>query len=606
MINSRITNTDLKFSAIHKHKIAKMCLLALFACLLMTSERLLGQENQDEVSIVQIQQELKMLKALREKDSLKMALLTQELKNIMFLKEPNLPENIEEKVDSIFLKQKAEVERLRQNRQGVPVVFYGDTLFSIYSSLGPYDAYTRAEKLEESLKILYQKPFFFPDSVLVRDSNGFLNVTYQKEIVSGITITDALWANTTPENLAEIQAQTIREAVVKHRQQNSWKNNLFRIAELLIIIGLVTFIVWIINRLFRLFKTLFLTDKNRFLNGIKIRNYELIKKERVILFISKVLSVVKVILLLLLFVTVIPLVFNIFPSTQNWSEVIREWISDPIKKIWISFLNYFPKLITIIIILIITRYVLRLMRFFALEIERGALTMKGFYPEWAKPTYSLARFVFLMFALVVIFPYLPGSDSMAFKGVSVFLGVLISIGSSSAVANAVAGLVITYMRPFQPGDWIKTGDTTGIVIEKNALVTRLKTINNEDVSVPNSSVLSGATINYSSLGKTTGLVITAKIKVRYDYSHNLIEELLLQAAQRTKDISEKPYPYVFQLSLEEINVVYELNAFTFAPENMYFIKSDLIKNIQNVFRQAKVEIQSTQYVEVKGALDNNQ
>src|SRR5690606_29274115 len=108
-------------------------------------------------------------------------------------------------------------------------------------------------------------------------------------------------------------------------------------------------------------------------------NYELIKKERVILFISKVLSVVKVILLLLLFVTVIPLVFNIFPSTQNWSEVIREWISDPIKKIWISFLNYFPKLITIIIILIITRYVLRLMRFFALEIERGALTMKGFY-----------------------------------------------------------------------------------------------------------------------------------------------------------------------------------------------------------------------------------
>ncbi len=591
--------------AIHRQKIVKRQLVALFAFLLLIPGSLLAQQNKDAVTIDQVQQELKLIKALREKDSLKMALLTQELKSIMLLKDTPVSQNIEEKVDSLFLEQKAEIEKLRQNIAGVPVVFYGDTLFSIYSSLGPYDAYTRAEKLEESLKLLYQKPFFFPDSILVKDSNGFLNITYHKEILSGVTITDALWANTTPKDLAEAHAKTIKEAVVKHRQQNSWKNNLFRIAELLVIIGLALLIVWVINRLFRVIKTAFLTNKNRLLNGIKIRNYELIKKGHIITFLSKVLSVVKIILLLLLFITVIPLAFSIFPSTQNWSEVIREWISDPIKRIWISFLNYFPKLITIVIILIIARYVLRMMRFLALEIERGVLTIKGFYPEWAKPTYSLARFVLLMFTLVVIFPYLPGSDSMAFKGVSVFLGVLISIGSSSAVSNAVAGLVITYMRPFQPGDWIKTGDTTGIVIEKNALVTRLKTINNEDVSVPNSSVLSGATINYSSLGKTTGLVITAKIKVRYDYSHNLIEELLLQAALRTKDISEKPYPYVFQLSLEEINAVYELNAFTFVPENMYFIKSDLIKNIQNVFRQAKVDIQSTQYVELKGTVGSH-
>lgn len=576
----------------------------LIVCFFLITASLSGQTLKDSVTINQIQDELRVIKQLREKDSLKMALLTKEL--TMLLKDLPVTDSIDDKVDSLFLRQKAEVERLRQNIEGVPVVFYGDTLFSIYSSLGPYDAQTRVEKLQESLVLLYEMPFFFPDSITVRDSNGFLNITYQKDILSGITITDALWANTTPEELAEIQANAIKDSIVKHRQQNSWKNNMLRIVELLIIIGLAALIVWVINRFFRLIKNIFLSDKNRFLNGIKIRNYELIKKERIIAFISRALSVIKIILLLVLFATVIPLVFSVFPSTQNWSEVIREWISDPIKRIWISFLNYLPKLITIVIILIIVRYVLRMMRFFALEIERGALTIKGFYPEWAKPTYSLARFVLLMFTLVVVFPYLPGSDSMAFKGVSVFLGVLISIGSSSAVANAVAGLVITYMRPFQSGDWIKTGDTIGIVIEKNALVTRLRTINNEDVSVPNSSVLSGATINYSSLGRTTGLVITAKIKVRYQYSHNLIEELLLQAAQRTKDISEKPYPYVFQLSLGEINVEYELNAFTFAPENMYFIKSDLIKNIQNEFRQAKVEIQSVQYVEIRGTENSKQ
>src|SRR5690554_2437006 len=588
-------------TATNRNKALWMSCKVLIVCFFLITSSLSSQTLKDSVTINQIQDELRVIKQLREKDSLKMALLTKELTKL--LKDLPVADSIDDKVDSLFLRQKAEVEKLRQNIEGVPVVFYGDTLFSIYSSLGPYDARTRVEKLQESLVLLYEMPFFFPDSITVRDSNGFLNITYQKDILSGITITDALWANTTPEELAEIQANAIKDSIVKHRQQNSWKNNMLRIVELLIIIGLAALIVWVINRFFRLIKNIFLTDKNRFLNGIKIRNYELIKKERIIAFISRALSVIKIILLLVLFATVIPLVFSVFPSTQNWSEVIREWISDPIKRICISFLNYLPKLITIVIILIIVRYVLRMMRFFALEIERGALTIKGFYPEWAKPTYSLARFVLLMFTLVVVFPYLPGSDSMAFKGVSVFLGVLISIGSSSAVANAVAGLVITYMLPFQPGDWIKTGDTIGIVIEKNALVTRLRTINNEDVSVPNSSVLSGATINYSSLGRTEGLVITAKIKVRYEYPHNLIEELLLQAAQRTKDISEKPYSYVFQLSLGEINVEYELNAFTFAPENMYFIKSDLIKNIQNEFRQAKIEIQSFQYVELKGPAD---
>lgn len=480
------------------------------------------------------------------------------------------------------------------------MVFYGDTLYSVYSSLGPYDVKTRVQHLEEKLYSLYQKPFFFPDSLKIKYSNGFFNIVYQDEVISGITTADAIWANATPEDLARYQTDIIKESVVKHRKQNSLKNNTLRIAELLLIIGTACGLIWLMNRFFRFFKKLFLTPNNRFLKGIKIRNYELVKQKHILGVLDKVISLFKIVLIFLLFITVIPLAFSIFPSTQNWSEVIQEWIWNPVKKVGISVLNYFPKLITIAVILFIVHHILRFLRFLALEIERGVLNIKGFYPEWAKTTYSLVRFVLLMLTLVVIFPYLPGSDSAAFKGVSVFLGILISIGSSSAVANAVAGLFITYMRPFQKGDWIKTGDVIGVVIEKNALVTRLKTINNEDVSVPNSSILSGATINYSSLGKTSGLVITAKIKVRYDYSHNLVEELLLEAALRTKDVSKTPHPYVFQLSLEEVNVVYELNAFTFAPDNMYFIKSDLIKNIQNVFRQANVEIHSTQFVEIKG------
>lgn len=564
---------------------------------LFSFEGLFAQAT-DSISLDGIKKELQLVKALREKDSLKIELLTQELKRQLFLEE-SLSEKKDSKADSLFLKQKEEIEKLREKINGTPVVFYGDTLFSIYTSLGPYDAKMRARNLEDKLSSLYKRPFFFSDSLVVKHSSGFLNITYQDEIISGVTAIDAIWANTSPEELAHRQAKILKESVVKHRKQNSLKNNLLRIFELFVIILISVLIVWLINKLFRYVRSLLLTSKNRFLNGIKIRNYEILKKGHIQNVLSKILSALEFLILVIILVTVIPMAFNIFPSTQNWSEVFREWTWEPVKSIWHSILNYFPKLIKIVIILFIVHFVLRMMRFFALEVERGSLTLKNFHPEWARTTYSLARFILLMLALVLIFPYLPGSNSVAFKGVSVFLGILISIGSSSAVANAVAGLVITYMRSFQTGDWIKTGDVIGVVIEKNALVTRLRTINNEDVSVPNSAVLSGATINYSSLGKTQGLVITVKVKVRYEYSHNLIEELLITAANRTKDIAEKPYAYVFQISLEEINAVYELNAFTFVPENMYFIKSDLIRNIQNVFREAKVEIFSTQYVEIR-------
>lgn len=554
---------------------------------------------QDNLSVTQLHQELEQIKKLRERDSLKIDLLTNELKILLSLRSTNPEAALKE--DSVYQAQVKEIELLRGQNSGIPVVFYNDTLFSIYTSLGPYLPEERKQNIEEKLLKIYKKPFFFQDSVVIKNSNGFVNIAYQNEIINGVSPSDALWAGISVDSLAQLQAIAIKKAITKQREAQSFRNNLLRIGELMLIIALVTFIVWGINRIFRYLKNKITAQERFFVKGIKIRNYEFIRKKQLQKIIERFLSVLRLALIVILIFSAIPLIFSLFPFTENWAEEISKWVWEPVKKVGFSIEQYLPKLVTIIIIVFIARYVLRLSRFFALEVERGNLVIKNFHKEWAQPTYSIVRFVFLILVVIIIFPYLPGSGSEAFKGVSVFLGILISIGSSSAVANAVAGLVITYMRPFQVNDWIKTGDVTGIVIEKNALVTRLRTINNEDVSVPNSAVLNGHTINYSSIGKTEGLVLTSKIKVRYDYPHNLVEELLIEAALKTKDISETPHPYVFQLSLEEINVVYELNAFTFVPENMYFIKSDLIKNIQNVFSQAKVEIASTQYIEIKKA-----
>lgn len=475
----------------------------------------------------------------------------------------------------------------------------------MYNSYGPYDVETRAKYVENKLKELYEDPFFVADSIKIMPLSDCLSVAYQNKIIASITIVDALWENTNQNDLATKYINIIKNVITKYKEQNSLKAVLIRLGELCLVLLIAFVLIWGINKLFRFLRRLIINSEHRFLTGIKIKNYELIKRKRIVKVLLKILGVVKAIIFLFLIVTIIPLIFDIFPSTQHLSKIIIHWFSEPIKDVGKAIIGYLPHLFNIIVIIVITRYILKIFRFFALEIERGILKIRGFHPEWAHITYVLIRTMLYVLALVIIFPHLPGSDSDAFKGISMFLGVLISLGSSSAISNAIAGVFISYMRPFQVGDWIKSGEIIGVVIEKNALVTRLKIINNEDVTIPNSAILGGATMNYSSIGKEIGLALNVHIKVRYDYPDNLIEELLIEAALMTNSISPKPHPYIFQLSLGEVNALYELNAYTFLPENMYFIKSDLVKNIQNTFKQANVEIFSMQYVELVERKDKN-
>nr|WP_314753448.1 mechanosensitive ion channel domain-containing protein [uncultured Capnocytophaga sp.] len=499
---------------------------------------------------------------------------------------------------------KTSIKNLHTKMRGKPIVFENDTLYYLYSSYGAYNIDTRVKYIEDKLKELYNDPLFVTDSIKIKPLGDYLAITYKGKTIAGITAVDALWENSSQTELAQRYANIIKNTIVKYKEQNSLKSVLIRLAELLLVLFIAFILVWAINRLFDFLKKIALNSEHHFLRGIRIRNYELIKKQRVVKALLRLLAIFRIVFLLFLLITIIPLIFDIFPSTQYLSKIIVQWISEPIKNVGKAIIGYLPHLFYIVIIAVITRYLLKILRFFALEIERGILKIRGFHPEWAHTTYVLIRMMLWVLALVIMFPHLPGSGSDAFKGISVFLGVLISLGSSSAISNAIAGIVISYMCPFQVGDWIKSRDFIGAVIEKNALVTRLKTINNEDITIPNSAILSGATMNFTSIGKELGLALNVQVKVRYDYSDNLVEELLIEAALKTNGISPKPHPYIFQISLDELNAVYELNAYTFHPENMYFIKSDLTKNIQSTFRQANIEIFSTQYVEIRTPFSN--
>jgi len=290
---------------------------------------------------------------------------------------------------------------------------------------------------------------------------------------------------------------------------------------------------------------------------------------------------------------------GIFPWTSGLGSKLVSFFLDPTKKILISVWYYLPNLLTIIVVIVIFRYFLRLLAFFKTEIEKGRLKIPGFYVDWANPTFQIIRVLVFAFMLIIIFPYLPGSDSPIFKGVSVFLGVLFTFGSAGALSNIVSGLVLTYMRAYKIGDRIQIGLVTGDVVEKSILVTKIKTIKNEIVSIPNSTVMASHTTNYSADASEHGLILFTSVTIGYDTPWRQVHELLIKAALATDHIEKTPAPFVFQEKLNDFYVTYQINAYTHVPNEQQVIYSFLHQHIQDAFNEAGVEIMSSHYSNIR-------
>ena len=240
-------------------------------------------------------------------------------------------------------------------------------------------------------------------------------------------------------------------------------------------------------------------------------------------------------------------------------------------------------------------YVMKFVRMLAREFERGNIRIRGFYPEWIQPTYRIIRFLLIAFTVVLIYPFLPGENSPAFKGVGIFLGVLFSLGSTSAVANVVAGIMLTYTRGFRTGDWVKIGDNIGEIVSQNLLATHLQTFQKEEVVIPNSVVLTSHVVNYSLVGQTEGVLLHTSATIGYDTPWRTVHQLMIEAALKTPDILPEPAPFVLQKALDDSYVQYEINAYTRNPHAMFITYSNLHANIQDCFYAAGVEIMSPVY-----------
>ena len=233
------------------------------------------------------------------------------------------------------------------------------------------------------------------------------------------------------------------------------------------------------------------------------------------------------------------LLLSFFPWTYGIATQVFDLAAGPLKTFGQAFLEEIPSLFFLVFIGVGNFFLLRAIRFFFNEIERKRITISGFYPDWARPTFNIARIIVIAFAFVAAFPYIPGSSSGAFKGVSLFIGVLVSLGSGSAMANVISGIFLIYMRPYELGDRIQIGETVGDVVDRNLLTTRIRTPKNERVTIPNTNILAGQIINFTAKRRTKELILHTSVTIGYDVPWRTVHELLIAAAKVTDGVSSR-------------------------------------------------------------------
>lgn len=598
-----LKNDDLNLRRRSLFSILTPSFLLLFSLGLFAQDSLQDAQQDSLLAIQQKQSKvfLKQVDSIQTADSLAEAELLSQIASLKASdaqKKAALQAQLDSLQNAQTLKEeriRKQVDSLRSSTPGLPVVLFGDTVFYIYNKLGPFSPSDRAQSIESKLEMLVEENLYWEDKLKVLAGEESHDVVHDDIIVYSVTDRDAFWQDTGRAELAQKYLVQIQESIKDYKKRTGLWATLKRIALLVLVIALFYFGIRYLNRSFSRFIDWVLRLGKSHINGLKIRDYEFLSKEREEQLIVWLLNALKWLFILLVLYLALPVLFSIFPATAGIATTLIGYVLDPLKSFGLAIINYIPELITIVLITLLTRYFVRFLKFLSTEVEAGKLELPGFYPDWAAPTFNLLKIVIYAFAFVLIFPYLPGSESPVFQGVSVFLGLLISLGSSSAISNIIAGLVITYMRAFKIGDRVKIGDTAGDVIEKTMLVTRLRTIKNEDVTIPNSSILNGSTINYSSSAEALGLILNTTVTIGYDVPWPKVHELLIGAALKAEHILTEPKPFVLQTSLDDFYVSYQLNAYTHQAKAAARIYSNIHSNIQDAFNAAGIEILSPHY-----------
>ena len=535
-------------------------------------------------------------------DSLHLLKIKEDLETSR-LNEANLRMEIEQMklkydaADSLKLaKQRLRIDSLRRMTPGIPVIVEGDTLYYLFAKRGGHTPQQRAEMNAAAITELGKRFNLQPDSVYIDSSDIVTDLMYGNKVLSSFTDQDGLWEGCSRDQLAAAKRKVIVDKLKVMKDEHSlWQLGKRILYFILVIVGqflLFKLTIWLFNKLKARIQRL----KDTKLKPISIQDYELLDTQKQVNLLVFLASLLRYAVMLLQLILTVPLLFAIFPQTKDLAYKLFSYIWEPIKSIFLGIVEYIPNLFTIFVIWLAVKYLVRLVRYLASEIQSERLKIGGFYADWAMPTFHIVRFLLYAFMIAMIYPYLPGSKSGVFQGISVFVGLIVWLGSSTVIGNIIAGLVITYMRPFKLGDRIKLNDTTGNVIEKTPLVTRIRTPKNEVVTIPNSFIMSSHTVNFSQSARDYGLIIHSEVSIGYDIPWRKTHQLLIEAALNTPGVVDDPRPFVLETSLQDYYPVYQVNAYIKDANQLAQVYSDLHQNIQDRFNEEGIEIMSPHYI----------
>ncbi|MEM6592321.1 MAG: mechanosensitive ion channel domain-containing protein [Cyanobacteria bacterium P01_H01_bin.119] len=498
----------------------------------------------------------------------------------------------------------AQETKTGQSPQGSPVILQDQTLFYIEARVGSFSPNFRANAIAERIETFAKDVETSPNSlkIVTNDLTETIDISAENEVLMTLTADDAEAAGQSERALAQEYLPIIQAAVADYRRSYRLQSILLgAVYTLILTIVLIASFIGS-NRLVVFCGRQLKAWQGDRIRGLQLFGTEIIPADRVADSLIELLRISRFGLFLALLLIYANLVLSFFPWTKRLSLEIFDYFRRAALTLGQNLVGYLPNLFFIFFIIVFTTYTLRLIKFTFAEVRRGSITIPGFYPEWARPTYNIIRFAIIAFAATIAFPYLPGSDTPAFQGISVFLGILFSLGSSGAVANFVAGIILTYSRAFVVGDRVKISETVGDVVEKTLLVTRVNTPKNVVVTIPNAMVLGSHIVNYSGsirYENTPPLVLHTTITLGYDVPWPKVHKALIEAAHRTEDVLTEPAPFVLQTSLDDFYVSYELNAYTDKPARIPRTYSGLHQNVQDALNESSIEILSPHYAAVR-------
>ena len=369
-----------------------------------------GEQQRIADSIIKAELESQLSK-LKTTDNLQKEELLQQLKSI----EENEKRRIENK--------KAQIDSLRNSAKGYPVFgVMNDTLFLVYSKIGASTPKERAINISRKIERLYEDDFLRTDSILVLKSENTYDIVYGEIIIMSVSESDAIWYDKSMPELAQLLKETIKNSIVEAKNENSWLKLIGRIGLVLLVIAIARGLIWLIGKGYSKLLLLFNSKKDQWLKDLSFKDYTFLTAEQeiqVILFLVKIFR--WFVYAIILYIT-LPIIFSIFPFSRDWADALFQLIWSPFKGVLIAVWEYLPNLFSILVIYFVMKYVIRFVRYIFREIEAEKLKLSGFHADWAMPTYSIVKFLLYAFMFVLIFPYLPGSDSNILREFCIYRG----------------------------------------------------------------------------------------------------------------------------------------------------------------------------------------